>query len=54
MNGPLIYVRLTRGQAKLLLKVLDAFTVVFGSETPLQVNGIRNQVNEALYPDAVQ
>lgn len=51
MNGPMLYIPLTRSQAKLLLKLLDAFQVVFGSDTPLQLNGIRNRVSEALYPE---
>lgn len=51
MNGPILYIPLTRGQAKLLLKLLDAFQVVFGGDVPLQLNGIRNRVYEALYPE---
>lgn len=54
MNGPMLYIPLTRSQAKLLLKLLDAFTVVFGSDTPLQINGIRNRVNEALYSESTR
>lgn len=52
MNDKVLYIPLTRGQARLLLKLLDAFTVVFGSDTPLQLNGVRNKVYEAVYPDA--
>lgn len=54
MNGPMLYIPLTRSQAKLLLKLLDAFQVVFGSEVPLQLNGVRKRVFEALYPDSVR
>lgn len=52
VNDKVLYIPLTRGQARLLLKLLDAFAVVFGSDTPLQINGIRNKVYEAVYPDA--
>ena len=51
MNN-MIYLPLTRSQAKLLLKLLDAFTVVFGSEVPIQISGIRNRLNEVMFPDA--
>lgn len=50
MNDKILYIPLTRGQARLLLKLLDAFIVVFGSDTPLQLNGIRNKVYETVYP----
>ena len=54
MNSPMLYIPFTRSQAKLLLKLLDAFTVVFGSDTPLQLNGVRNRVFEALYPESTR
>lgn len=50
MGDYMVYITLTRGQAKLLLKLLDAFQVVFGSDVPLQLRGVRNKVFEALYP----
>lgn len=51
MNDRMLYIPLTRGQAKLLLKLLDAFSVVFGEDVPLQIRGIRNRVFEALFPE---
>lgn len=47
----MIYLPLTRQQAKLLLSLLDALCLVFKSDTPLLLTGIRNRLYELMYPD---
>ena len=50
-GGRMIYLPLTRQQAKLLLSLLDALCLVFKSDTPLLLTGIRNRLYELMYPD---
>lgn len=48
----MVLLSISRSQGKNLLKLIDAFEVVFGSDTPIWLRGIGKQLRETLYPDS--
>ena len=48
----MIYLTLSREQGKKLLKLIDSFEVVFGSDTPIWLRGIGKRLRETMFPDA--